>query len=59
MSDCAVAGAPAPQAAEEPQDQEARIEAIRKRIEARRAQLRAGQTGSGTSSTLSTQPPKP
>jgi general secretion pathway protein N len=47
-----------PQAADEPQDQEARIEAIRKRIEARRAQLRAGQTGSSTSSS-STQPPKP
>ena len=50
---------PRPQAAEEPQDQEARIEAIRKRIEARRAQMRAGQTGSGASSTSSTQPPKP
>lgn len=59
----AVAGAasppPRPQAAEEPQDQEARIEAIRKRIEARRAQMRAGQTGSGASPTSSTQPPKP
>lgn len=50
---------PPPQAAEEPQDQEARIEAIRKRIEARRAQMRAGQTGSGASSSSSTQPPKP
>ena len=50
---------PRPQAAEEPQDQEARIEAIRKRIEARRAQMRAGQTGSGASSPSSTQPPKP
>lgn len=47
------------QAADEPQNEEARIEAIRKRIEARRAQLRAGQTGSSTSSTSSTQPPKP
>lgn len=45
-------------AADEPQDEEARIEAIRKRIEARRAQLRAGQTGSSTSSS-SPQPPKP
>lgn len=50
---------PSPQAADEPQDQEARIEAIRKRIEARRAQMRAGQTGSGASSSGSTQPPKP
>lgn len=50
---------PPPQAADEPQDQEARIEAIRKRIEARRAQMRAGQTGSGASSSSSTQPPKP
>lgn len=49
---------PRPQpAAEEPQNEEARIEAIRKRIEARRAQLRAGQTGGVSSS--STQPPKP
>jgi general secretion pathway protein N len=56
----AAAPPPRPQAAaEEPQDQEARIEAIRKRIEARRAQLRAGQTGSSASSTTSTQPPKP
>jgi general secretion pathway protein N len=51
---------PGPQAAADgPQDEEARIEAIRKRIEARRAQLRAGQTGSSTSSSSSTQPPKP
>lgn len=50
---------PRPQAAEEPQDPEARIDAIRKRIEARRAQMRAGQTGSGASPTSSTQPPKP
>ena len=50
---------PRPQAADEPQDQEARIEAIRKRIEARRAQMRAGQTGSGASPTSSTPPPKP
>ena len=51
---------PRPEAvADEPQDQEARIEAIRKRIEARRAQMRAGQTGSGASPTSSTQPPKP
>lgn len=49
---------PRPQTADEPQDEEARIDAIRKRIEARRAQLRAGQTG-GNSSTSSTQPPKP
>jgi len=55
----AVPPPPRPQAADEPQDQEARIEAIRKRIEARRAQMRAGQTGSGASSTSSTQPPKP
>lgn len=56
----AVPPPPQPQAAaDEPQDQEARIEAIRKRIEARRAQMRAGQTGGGTSSTSSTQPPKP
>ena len=45
-------------AADGPQDQEARIEEIRKRIEARRAQLRAGQTGSSASSS-GTQPPKP
>ena len=51
---------PRPEAAGgEPQNEEARIEAIRKRIEARRAQLRAGQTGSSTSSSSSTQPPKP
>ncbi len=56
-----VAPAQAPQpppATEEPQEQEARIEAIRKRIEARRAQLRAGQTGSSASPS-SAQPPKP
>lgn len=47
-----------PPAAEEPQDQEARIEAIRKRIEARRAQLRAGQNGSSAPAS-GTQPPKP
>ncbi|HWS78330.1 MAG TPA: hypothetical protein VN205_08145 [Thermomonas sp.] len=55
-----VATAPPPRpeaAAEEPQNQEARIEAIRKRIEARRAQMRAGQTGGSAAS--STQPPKP
>lgn len=45
-------------AAEEPQSQEARIEAIRKRIEARRAQMRAGQTGSSAPAP-GTQPPKP
>ena len=50
---------PRSEAEDEPQDQEARIEAIRKRIEARRAQMRAGQTGSGASATSSTQPPKP
>lgn len=58
----AAATQPPPRAqadADEPQDQEARIEAIRKRIEARRAQMRAGQTGSGASSSSSTQPPKP
>jgi len=43
------APSPAATAAAEPQTQEARIEAIRKRIEARRAQLRAGQAGSGAS----------
>lgn len=42
---------------EEPQNQEARIEAIRKRIEARRAQMRAGQQGG--SAAISSQPPKP
>lgn len=42
----------------EPQDEQARIEAIRKRIEARRAQLRAGQTN-GSAQASSTQPPKP
>lgn len=57
------AGMAAPQqsrqaAAAEPQNQEARIEAIRKRIEARRAQLRAGQTGGGAPSS-NTPPPKP
>ncbi len=49
---------PRPAAAQEPQDQEARIEAIRKRMEARRAQLRAGQAGNGASPS-SAQPPKP
>lgn len=50
---------PRPQAdAGEPQNQEARIDAIRKRIEARRAQMRAGQTGSSAPAS-STQPPKP
>lgn len=39
----------------EPQDQEARIEAIRKRIEARRAQLRAAQANSSSAAP----PPKP
>ncbi len=59
-SPAAAAPPPRPQVdADEPQDQEARIEAIRKRIEARRAQMRAGQTGSGASSSSSTQPPKP
>ena len=43
---------------EEPQDSDARIEAIRKRIEARRAQLRAGQTGSNVPAP-GAQPPKP
>ena len=43
--------------AEQPQSQEARIDAIRKRIEARRAQMRAGQTGSEPAS--SAPPPKP
>ena len=58
------AGAPSPPpavkpaAVEAPQNQEARIEAIRKRIEARRAQMRAGQTGSAASSS-NTPPPKP
>ena len=58
------AGAPSPPpavkpaAVEAPQNQEARIEAIRKRIEARRAQMRAGQTGSGASPS-NAQPPKP
>lgn len=47
-----------PAAQEAPQNQEARIEAIRKRIEARRAQMRAGQTGSAASSS-NTPPPKP
>ncbi len=47
-----------PASAQQPQDQEARIEAIRKRIEARRAQMRAGQTGSGASPS-NAQPPKP
>ena len=47
-----------PASAQQPQDQEARIEAIRKRIEARRAQLRAGQNGSSAPAS-STQPPKP
>ena len=46
-------------AAEEPQSQEARIEAIRKRIEARRAQLRAGQTGNDAPASSSPPPPKP
>ncbi|QIL21474.1 hypothetical protein [Thermomonas sp. HDW16] len=50
---------PVPAAAPgEPQNQEARIEAIRKRIEARRAQLRAGQTGNGAPAS-SVPPPKP
>ncbi|RZA21095.1 MAG: hypothetical protein EOP93_04135 [Lysobacteraceae bacterium] len=49
---------PPPAASEEPQDQEARIEAIRKRIEARRAQMRAGQTGSSASPST-VPPPKP
>ena len=44
--------------AAEPQNQEARIEAIRRRIEARRAQMRAGQNG-GSGPAASTQPPKP
>ena len=58
------AGAPSPPpavkpaAVEAPQNQEARIEAIRKRIVARRAQMRAGQTGSAASSS-NTPPPKP
>lgn len=47
-----------PPAEQLPQDQEARIEAIRKRIEARRAQLRAGQTGSSAAPS-GVQPPKP
>ncbi|HQX95044.1 MAG TPA: hypothetical protein PLJ91_10470 [Thermomonas sp.] len=44
--------------AAEPQNQEARIDAIRRRIEARRAQMRAGQNG-GSGPAASTQPPKP
>ena len=52
----AVVPAPPQAAGEEPQNQEARIDAIRKRIEARRAQLRAGQNGSAATST---QPPTP
>lgn len=60
VSNAATAAPPRAEAmAEEPQNQEARIEAIRKRIEARRAQLRAGQTGSGASATSSALPPKP
>ena len=47
------------QAAEQPQSQEARIEAIRKRIEARRAQMRAGQPGGNATAPSSTPPPKP
>lgn len=47
-----------PGAVEEPQDQEARVEAIRKRIEARRAQLRAGQPDSNAPAATSP-PPKP
>ena len=50
--------APMAAAAPDPQDQEARIEAIRKRIEARRAQMRAGQNGSSVSPS-NAQPPKP
>jgi general secretion pathway protein N len=53
----AAAPARADMAGEAPQTQEARIEAIRKRIEARRAQLRAGQPGGSADS--SSQPPKP
>ena len=53
----AVPPARADVAGEEPQNQEARIEAIRKRIEARRAQMRAGQPGGSAAS--SSQPPKP
>lgn len=52
----AEAAAAAAEAAE-PQNQEARIEAIRKRIEARRAQLRAGQNGSSAPSPTAP-PPK-
>lgn len=54
----APANVPPPRPEAEPQNQEARIEAIRKRIEARRAQLRAGQTNGGAPAAR-TQPPKP